>query len=204
MAPTFQLSSITIPSTINSLSTPFIGLQDALNIEYSSDIQGKSINSSLFLDACQQDDNKQNCTTSCLDSVQTFASLYTLHNCVVWPSICVEDEKDELLPGAAGLATSLGLEKGSEESSLPSKISNSIQNCLLDACENNDKCKTNANNKLHGDFRKQYSAQLTGDLYYGSNKLVYFNPCQYVDAPANADVAGIGVLNNSSAVQRIC
>lgn len=204
MAPTFQLSNITFSSTINSIPTPFIGLQDALNIKYSYDIRDKGINSSLFLDACQQDDNKQNCTTSCLDNKQTFASLYTLHNCVVWPSVYVEDENDGLLPGAADLARSLGLEKGSAESSLPSEISTSIQSCLLDACDNNDECKTNAN-KLPGGFRKQFSAELTGNLYYGFSKsLVYFDPCQFVDAPATADVAGIGVLTNNSAVQRIC
>lgn len=206
MAPTFQLSNITLSSTNDSIPTrPFFGLQDALNIKYDTpdkDFQFPSV----FPDACEQDDDKRNCTTSCLDNKQMFASLDTLHNCVVWPFIYVEDEKDELLPFAADLAKSLGLEKGTEDSALPSKIITSIQRCLLDSCDANDECGLNANKTFpDGGFRKHISANLTGDFHDGLNEsLVYFNPCRYINAPATADVAGIGVWDKNSAVQRIC
>ena len=198
MAPTFPLSNITLSSTNVSTSIPIFGLQDALNIGYHP--PGKNFGyPSLFPDACEQDDNKQNCTTSCLDKKLMFASLETLHNCVVWPLIYAEDEKDGLLPIAAGLARSLGLEKGSEKSSLPSNISTSIQNCLLDSCDANDECSRSSN------FRKDFPTNLTGNLYYGLNKsLVYFDPCRHINASAIPDVAGIGVLGNNSVTQRIC
>ncbi len=201
MASTFQLINFTLSNTSNSIPITFFGLQDALNINYQT--PDKSFKyPSLFPDACEQDDKTRNCTTSCLNKVQMFASLDTLHNCVLWPSIYVEDETNGLLPSATGLATSLGLEKGSEESRLPSDISTTIQSCLLDLCDNNDDCKRNAD--LHfpsGGFREHFSAIFTGELTHGSNRsLVYFNPCQYSDTYATADVAGIGVLENNSAV----
>ena len=205
MAPTFQLSNITLAGINDSIPTPLFGLQDALNVRYKSPIANFKY-SSLFPDACEQDDNNRNCTTSCLHNEQMFASLDTLHNCVVWPSIYVEDEKDGLLPFAASLAGSLGLEKGSKESSLPSNISTRIQSCLLDSCDADEECGRNANMSFpSGGFRQHFSAQLTGDLYYGLNSShVYFNPCQYISGPATADVAGIGVLHYNSAVQKIC
>lgn len=166
-----------------------------MNIRY--DIPDQNFRfTSLFPDACEQDDNKRNCTTACLDTKQMFASLDTLHNCVVWPSIYITDEKNGLLPFATGLARSLGLDKGSEKSSLPSRLSTSIQNCLLDSCDANDECGQNADMSFPAlGFRRRFSAALTGDLYYGMNKsLVYFDPCQYISAPATADVAGIGVF----------
>lgn len=195
MAPTFQLSNISVSSANGSIPSLLFGLQDALNIRY--DTPGKNFKStSLFPDACGQDDNTRNCTTACSNTQQMFASLDTLHNCVVWPSIYVEDENDGLTPYATGLARSLGLEKGSKESSLPSKISTSIQNCLLASCDADDECGRKANMSFpHGGFRKAFSAHLTGNLYYGLNKsLVYFDPCHYINAPATADVAGIGVF----------
>lgn len=205
MAPTFQLSNITLSSTIDSIPIPLFGLQDALNIRYNTPTMTFK-SSSLFPDACEQDDNKRNCTTSCLNNEQMFASLDTLHNCVVWPSIYVADEKNGLLPFAAGLAGSLGLEKGGEESSLPSRISTSIQSCLLESCDADEECGRNANMAFpSGGFRKHFLATLTGDLYYGLNSsLVYFDPCRYVSAPAAADVAGIGVLDSKSMVPRVC
>ena len=189
MASTFQLSK----------PNPAFGLQDAINIYY--DVPNNKFKSpSLFPNACEQVDKSPNCTSSCLNSKEIFASLDTLHNCVVWPSIYIADEKAALSPYAADLATSLGLEKGSANSPLPSKISTIIQTCLLDACNENDECRKKANHDSpNGDFRKDYSVTLTGDLYYGFNKsFPYFTPC-YANAGATADVAGIGVLNYGSA-----
>ena len=194
MAPTFQLSNITLSSINNSLPVPFFGLQDALNTKFDSPyVETKYL--SLFPDACDQNEAQKNCTTSCQDPQQIFARLDTLHNCVVWPSVYVQDENSSLLPFAAKLAGSLGLTKGRDSSSLPSIISTKVQNCLLDACDSNDECARNANRSfpLLG-FRATFSADLTGGLYYGMNKsLTYFDPCNHISAPATADVAGIGV-----------
>ena len=204
MAPTFQLSNITLSSTNASIPNPAFGLQDVMNVYY--DLPNKNFKSpSLFPNACEQNKSR-NCTTSCLNSQQIFASLDTLHNCVVWPSIYVADEQGTLSPNATDLATPLGLEKGSANSSLPSNISNIIQTCLLDNCDQKEECRARANHHSpSGDFRKDYSVTLTGNLYNGFNKsLSYFNPCQYISAGATADVAGIGVLNGASATQRKC
>lgn len=192
MAPTFQLSNITLSSTKDSKPTPFYGLQDAFNPRCSA--PGKCFKyPSLFPDACQQDDGERNCTTACQKNKQMFASLETLHNCVVWPSIYAENERNGLLPFAADLASSLGLEKGSE-GSLPSSISNSIQDCLLDSCDASEGFAPNANKPFPKGFRDHFSHKLTGDAYYGSDEsLPYFDPCPYIDARASPDVAGIGV-----------
>ena len=196
MASTFQLSNITLSNTTGSISSPAFGLQNVMNVYY--DLPNSNFKSpSLFPNACGQSDGSRNCTSSCLNNQEIFASLDTLHNCVVWPSIYVADEKGTLSPNATDLAASLGLEKGSANSNLPSKISNIIQTCLLDACTQNDECQKRANHHYSGDFRKNYSVTLTGDLYNGFNKsFSYFAPCQYISAGATADVAGIGVLKN--------
>ena len=194
MASTIQLFNIT------SIPIPAFGLQDAMDVYYDVP-NNRSKPPSLFPNACEQVDKSRNCTSSCLKSQEMFASLDTLHNCVVWPSIYVADEKGALAPHADDLATSLGLERGSANSPLPSKISTIIQTCLLDACNENDECQKKANHDSpNGDFRKDHPVTLTGDLYYGiNNSLSYFTPCKYISAGATADVAGIGVLNNGSA-----
>lgn len=190
MAPT-NLSSLTYLSTTASLPDPLFGLQDAMNVKFETSDKYTS----LFPDACKQPGNSHNCTTSCLSNRQMFASLDTLHNCVVWPSIYVEDEETQLVPYAVGLAKSLGLEKGDKKSTLPSKISNSIQNCLLDSCEVTAECALKANAAFPGEgFRKHFTAKVTDNLYYGTAKLPdYFNPCEYISGSATPDVAGVGV-----------
>ena len=200
MAPTFQLSNVTDSSTNDSIPTPLFGLQDVLQLNYST--PDKFFETpSLFPNACQQEDGKRNCTASCLNTTQTFASLDTLHNCAVWPSIYAADDKNGLLPLAASLTRSLGLENGSDGSSLPSRISTNIQTCLLDSCDADDKCGSKANNTFpSGSFRQHFSIPLTADLYYGMNdSLPYFDPCRYINSPVTADVAGIGVFNSKSA-----
>ena len=196
MAAAFQLSNITLSSTNNSIPTPLFGLQDVLVKTNFDSITTDAPHRSLFPFACGQGNGPRNCTAACSDNGTMFSSLDTLHNCVVWPSIVVESAKDGLSPSSIPLVSSLGFGNGSSQPSLPSQISNNIQECLIKSCENDGVCKLKAN-KTHqpGGFRKQFSHNLTGDEYYNSNKsLVYFNPCQYVSAPAIADVAGIGVL----------
>lgn len=190
MAPT-DLSSITDSSTTASISGPLFSLQDAIKVKFKKSDK----HTYLFPHACKQPGNSHNCTTSCLSNSQMFASRDTLHNCVVWPSIYVEDEESKLVPSAVGLAKSLGLEKGDEKSTLPSKISNSIQNCLLDSCDADPECAFKANGAFpSGGFRKNFTAKVTGNLYYGGPKLPgYFNPCEYISSPVIPDVAGVGV-----------
>lgn len=90
--------------------------------------------------------------------------------------------------------------------SLASAISTTIQRCLLDACGDDTEgdCSTNANAWYQpGGFRDHYSLNLTGGEFVGINTDSdpgYFNSCRFIDAPATADVAGIGVGNNAQYV----
>ena len=195
MAPTYQTDNITHFRTDNDtlIPIPIFGLQNAMTRTFDFASQS-STNSSLFPDACVQPNGGHNCTASCLDPKQIFASLDTLHNCVEWPSLIVGDETDKLAPSAADLAKSLGFAKNN--SPLPSQISNRIQSCLLASCANDENCNKTANQQFPpGGFRKHVFANLTGDLYYGMNTSIpYFNPCHYISAPVTADVAGVGVM----------
>ena len=178
MAPTpSQLLTITHSHTY--------GLGDALKLQFNrtSDLPIPS----LFADACAQPDNTHNCTTSCTTLEQLFGSLDTLYNCVAWPQVYSESINGTLSPAALTLAKSLGVPKqGGGDPTLPSLVSNNIQDCLLDSCDQDDNCGRNA-----PDYRKRSQKKLTGQAYYGPGN--YFDPCPHITAPATADVAGIGV-----------
>lgn len=190
MAPTSsQLATITYSQTTGPTPTPIFGLGDVLNLRFNSPTGDPS----LFADACAQCDNTHNCTTSCTMPDQLFASLDTLHNCVVWPQVYDESINEQLSTAAFTLAKSLGVtQQGGGDLALPSRVSNRIQLCLLDSCDQHDECRHNARANKH---RKGPQAIMTDQAYYGSGKPVpeYFNPCPYIPAPASADVAGIGV-----------
>ena len=193
MAPTYQLSNITNYSTNESIPIPIFGLQDAMNMKFDESAALKD--HSLFPDGCVQKDGSRNCTASCSYAEQIFVSLDTLHNCVEWPSIWLADEDDSLTPFAADLTKSLGLEKGNKSSTLPSLISNNIQNCLISACATDTDCNTAANKRYPDGFQKHFQTNLDGGVYFGMNKsLTYFDPCPYIKAPVTADVAGVGVM----------
>ena len=198
MAPSFQLSNNTQSSINASSPFPLLSLQDAMDVNYRiplHDFQSPS----LFPNACTQSNGSTtstNCTAVCSNAPEMFASLDTLHNCVVWPAVYAENALGNLTSDAAELAGSLGLVPSNDISWLPSNISAQIQDCMLDSCDNDEDCARSANRAFHpGGFREHFSVNVTGSSYYGSGNLPpYFNPCQFTNAPATADVAGIGVF----------
>ena len=195
MAPNFQLSNNTQSSINASSPFPLLSLQDAMDIKYRiplHDFQSPS----LFPNACMQSNGSTNCTASCSNATEMFASLDTLQNCVVWPSVYADNALGNLTVYAAGLAGSLGLVPSSGISWLQSNISAQIQDCMLDSCDNDEDCARSANKSFHpGGFREYFSTNVTGSSYYGSGSLPpYFNPCQFINDPATADIAGIGVF----------
>ena len=195
MAPTVQLSNITLSYTQDSIPTPFFSLGDALSLNFSTGLQHFKFDS-LYPNACNQTDGSHNCTAACMDPKQAFASLDTMHNCAVWPFVYACGINGTLSPSAATLARSLGLEKDPRRSSVPSQISKNFQQCLLQSCD--DQCTINANKAFPGGFVKAHTASLPAEGFYdgvaGLKTPTYFNPCPYITTAANADIAGIGVL----------
>lgn len=184
--PPLNIASITSKNfTTLEHQTKAFGLQDALNSYY----QTPNGAITLFPDACIQNDGTPNCTAACLDNTQMFSNLETLHNCAVFPNISVHLANDNVSAGARRLAEELKIEPSSKGSTLPSSISNAIQRCLLDSCENNPDCKDTLNpssvsNKNHS------PDDLTGILFANT----YLNICGPITAYVNADVGGIGVF----------
>ena len=106
-----------------------------------------------------------------------FRNLETLHNCALFPTISVNLANNNLSTDARRLAEELNIEPSGNDSSLPSRISNAIQHCMLDSSNDNDAKK------------KQSPDDLTGISFASP----YFNPCASTTAYVDADVGGIGV-----------
>ncbi|KAL6716571.1 hypothetical protein ACLMJK_006138 [Lecanora helva] len=193
MSHPLDLYNITQTSTNNSLPIPAVfGLQNALNARFRAPGNLASI-PTLFPDACRINGTEQNCTTVCSQEEQMFSSLDTLHNCLVWPLIQAEAARNNISASAIDLASPLGFVNGTGNSTSPSEISNRIQTCLLDSCSGG--CAKAANKAFPPKFQNHFMNNLTGGEYLGMNKsLDWFDPCRFIDAPANADIAGIGVF----------
>ena len=172
-APPLNVVSIT-SDNFTSLEnrTRTFGLQDAFNGTYGS----PNGNLTLFPKACIQSDGTSNCTAACLNPTM-FSNLETLHNCALFPTISVHLANNNLSVDARRLAEELNIEPSGDDSSLPSRISNAIQHCMLDSSNDNDAKK------------KQSPDDLTGTSFTSP----YFNPCASTTAYVNADVGGIGV-----------
>ena len=184
--PTLDVASITLddyPIVLEN-QTKIIGLQNALNSEFGGTNQSLAV----FSDACKQPDGTFNCTAACLDNTQLFSDLKTLHNCVVFPNISLHLANNTLSPDARRLADHLNIEPSGNESLLPSRISNAIQHCLIDSCNNITDCKLPRNSPLS-------PANLTGTAFISDD---YFNPCSQITAHINADVGGVGVCPQSA------
>ena len=166
--------------------TKAFGLQNALDSSYGTSndkIPKEAI--TLFPDGCIQSDGTSNCTAACLNRIQIFSNLETLHNCALFPKISVHLANDNVSTDARRLAEELKIEPSSNDSSLPSTISNAIQRCLLDSCDNNPDCSKS----IKKQDVKSSPDNFTGTLFADN----YLNICAAITAHVNADVGGIGV-----------
>ena len=157
------------------------GLQDALNAKYEYHYDDPSGAITLFPDACLQSDGSQNCTAACLSNAQMFSNLETLHNCAVLPTIMVHLANDNLTADAHRLAESLKIESSSGGSSLPSRISNAIQHCLLVSCTDNEDC-VGILNPVSGSSRIHSPDNLNGSDFADT----YLNICGPIPAYVTA------------------
>ena len=156
-------------SSILGNLTNTIGLQGALNKYHGS----KNGAVTVFINACMQDDGRDDCTAACQDHTQMFSNLMTLHNCVVFSDISLHLSNHSLTTEARHLAQELNIEPGNNGS----WIKNSIQTCLLDSCDNNPDCARRSNNTSNDG---------------------YFSLCGSIPMYATADVGGIGVRSKSA------
>ena len=191
-APSLNIAGITLDDDYHFTlenQTKAIGLQDALNGLYGS----TNGTITVFTDACMQRDGTPNCTAACLDTTQMFSNLETLHNCAVFPNISVHLANNALTPAARRLAEDLNIRPSSDDSSLPSRVSNAIQRCLVDSCNNNEDCASTLN-PINGSNRKYSSYDLTGTRFINNT---YFPLCAPIPAKINADVGGVGVWSKA-------
>ena len=171
-------------TTLESQATPF-GLQAALNPKYNSTNGAIT----LFPNGCTQLDGTRDCTKACQNNTQIFSNLETLHNCAAFSEASVNLASNNLTADARHLAEELNIEPSNNKSSLPSRISNAIQQCLLETCSANDDCKGTLN-PINGTNRKHSPDNLTGDHFIDNT---YFPLCSPIPAYVNADVGGVGV-----------
>ncbi len=163
--PPMDVAPITVGnSSILGNLTNTIGLQGALN-PYHGSTNGAI---TVFINACVQDDGRNNCTAACQNHTQMFGNLMTLHNCVVFSDISLHLSNNSLTTEARHLAEELNIELGNNGS----WIFDSTQDCLLDSCDNTPDCA----GKLHN-----------------TSTDTYFSLCGSIPIYATADVGGIGV-----------
>ena len=166
--------------------TKAFGLQDAFNNKYGSTNGAIT----LFPNACLQSDGAPNCTAACLNNTQMFSDLETLHNCALFPEISVGLADNTLTADARRLAEELKIAPSNNDSSLPSRISNAVQRCLLDSCSGNQDCTAGTLNTVNGIKQMHSSDTLVGRFFIDNN---YLALCSPIPAYINADVGGIGV-----------
>ena len=189
LKPPSLLDIATIEESRNSITldngTKTLGLQNALDRWYP--YQNHTI--ALFPHACKQSDGTFNCTAACSDqnNSTTFSDLETLHNCAVFPEIFVNFANNNLTANARRLAEELNIKPSSNNSSLPSYVSNKIQTCLIDSCTKDPDC----NKTLNGTNSNRQPNNYTGASYITNGN--YFSLCSYTPAYVDADVGGIGV-----------
>ena len=180
------LDLATINESSNSITledgTTTLDLQNALDRNYP--YQNNTI--AVFLYACNQTDGTHNCTAACQTNSTKFSDLETLHNCAVLPEISVNLAKDNVTANARGIAEKLNIQSSNDEPSLPSNVSNRIQDCLIDSCKQNPNCNDKSK-RTNINRRTDY----TGTSFVAGDD--YFALCGLTTANVNADVGGIGV-----------
>ena len=181
-APPLNIASITPMNFTTLENNTIFGLQDALNGKYDSGAI------TLFANACLQSDGTQNCTAACLSNTQMFSNLETLHNCALLPNILVHLANNNLSANARRIAEDLKIEANGSDSSMPSRISNTIQHCLLDSCNANTDC-TGILNPINGSSKNHSPDNLNRSDFAET----FLNICGPIPAYVNADVGGIGV-----------
>ena len=190
----FQLSCVALKpldlATINESrnlitledGTTTLGLQNALDRNYP--YQNNTI--AVFLHACNQTDGTHNCTAACQSNSTKLSDLETLHNCAVLPEISVNLAKDNVTANARSIAQKLNIQSSNDEPSLPSDVSNQIQNCLIGSCKADSDCNKKLN---HSNSNRQ--TQYKGTSFVTDDD--YFSLCHLTTAYVDADVGGIGV-----------
>ena len=190
-------------STLNMSSSVF-SFQDALSLTpRTSDYN--SITPYLFHSGCSQDDGTQNCTASCQNSSKVFASLDTLHNCMVYPTVADLYARDNL--SNASLAGYYNIQKSRVKSDLYNNITNTITSCLVDYCTitlNGSGCKE----RLSGTSPESSPSNITSTLYVYRESYGYdgsaIDFCDYVPKSFNPDIGGIGVRSLSIGLHQMC
>ena len=177
------VSADAVSFTALETQTKAFGFQDAFNTRYGS----TNGTITLFPHACLQNDGTPNCTAACLDHTQMFSDLETLHNCALFPEISVRLAEDSLTSEARSLAEELKITPSSNDASLPTRISNAIQQCLLDSCRGNQDCAARYMTPIS-------TNQMPSSDYL--NGTTYLALCAPIPAYITADVGGVGVWPN--------
>lgn len=193
-APPLNIASITPMNFTTWENNTVFGLQDALNGKYEYNDDDPSGPITVFPNACLQSDGTQNCTAACLSKTQMFSNLETLHNCALFPNIFVHLANNNLSANARRIAEDLKIEANGSDSSLPSRISNAIQHCLLDSCNANTDC-IGILNPINGSSKDHSPDNFNGSDFAET----FLNICGPIPAYVDPDVGGIGVRSTLDA-----
>ena len=190
-----DISNSTLNITRNTYS-----LQDALspNGDDSTQAINGYIAPYLFHTGCQYHDGGPNCTAACQDPESAFSTLETLHNCMMYPTIADQYDKNNLSSDIAQLAHSLGIEKGQWPSTVSLNITQTIGSCLDAYCNSLENCNSEIqyyNESYYGVSESTFK-NFTGSFYFNldpGRSGTEFDLCAYLPASVNQDIGGIGV-----------
>ena len=126
----------------------------------------------LWLKGCRTPSGTHDCTAACMDPKETFASLYTLSNCVAYPYISMLISSGDLSPTAMTYANQFNIIGNYTFD--PTAISELQENCFMEYY--ND-----TSNKCQGSVLD----------------LPSWSPCDECSFPVavNSDIGGIGVIH---------
>ena len=225
----FDLVSVT-NQTIGILGVTLatFSFQDALYLnsfpgtyDYSLDNHGAYNESSfIFADACLQADGTQNCSASCSNSGTIFENLYTLHNCMVYPTVADQYAAGNLTDQAVALierrhinSSTTNLPNYSETPAMTTKI----QSCLVSYCASLPGCQASypkespaeagsndTNYDSDGyispfDTKSGYDLNIDGEIL---SQLICKNLPTSMSS-VNSDIGGIGVRYNEMMAQTV-
>ena len=124
-----------------------------------------------------------------------FGSLETFHNCLMYPAVAGLYANGSL--SHADLADSLGIDDKSQDTKAAETITSQILDCLSDYCGNEQRCKTNLQEKstiIYGNQSTTYGlpTYFTYPSIYSFDIYDYFAPFSFL----NTNVGGVGVSMN--------
>ena len=193
-------SSLGIPPSTFSLYDALDPGGQYSNLETNSDDLTTAY---VFESACGPPGGPQNCTETCTDPKSAFQNLFTLRNCIAYPTIAYYYDIGNLSVGDQSIADGLVIEKSGVNDSVSVDVITTIETCLQKYCEVSlgNECSSGLT-EWNIDYSDTSMFNQTSTFYikanytntYGYDSI--FDLCEYLPSniqTVNQDVGGIGV-----------